>query len=973
MANTTAQEQATQAVQEKQNGKIVILGAGNATGTTVLSQGVVVDSLPFATKGMNTMGVHGVNGKGEEGKENPFLQNEDTVKAPVSLQAIKIARELREAEHFDMPSPTEKNVTYRVVFDVNRSKTKPLALFKIAQTTNKDGKLETEVSQMPTNDGVKLVEPQELDKNVLAKMVQTISLNFNKLESKPAISKVLKEQGLTAPSTESQYYQLLQTVTDNITQTDEKTLRMAFLEQDLKYPDNGLGVYSFIASKGGLYFGKDYESTVALVNAFNHRNVEDSRDGVLHKEVKKWAKKTYDDGVAIDRKVEAEMLFGVDANGNVVVVEDSNIPYKSGGTIYKEYGLEGKMAEVDNIKKQISSTIWAKLAEANPQKYTKDENSFALDTATVVKLEKTLEQKAQKIMEELGKGKEYKDWVAGNTPISSVVESNKEELLLQASNTLNSLVSVIREGFVQEMIKKDPTILVKDGMFKDGRQMGVANSSPKKPMSVDFKNQESVIAIMQTLPKITKYGESNAILNIKNVQIPVMKIKVDKDGKAIDLQVQNTLGKWEKQQKLIRVLHSILKIDVKGQNAGQILSSLINKGSELESGKRKGELSGYGLGALKEDVDSSVIATLPEVAEVIKKIQDVVYAKDEPSYGAEEIEAIKKIINGLKDSDNHNLRAIGLGVEVMKAKEEVEDKYLNNSAIKTLRAYPSRDDKKKAEALIAKQKEIKELMLRAINTDTTADEELKIEKGYQLSALIAGEYIKPRVQSVLNADKDALEVAKKIGFKAKEVKEGKLFTKFEQSIYFVNNFYDDRIKTLETETVLVGTKNKAFLTPKQAQEIAEVYKPNAELKERFETVREALRANYAENKVEMVRKDALYQEDTAIDVDISFDFGEFQDEEINKAVEDIKEKQQDAKDDVDAEMERAIEEQAQKEFEAENAGIDAGLEAEITPANVFNEEDPSITIIDEDVEEVARKREQQMTQEVATAKITFNV
>jgi len=971
---------------------ILIIGTSNRASTTLLQQNVVTDSLPLATNGKSSLGVFGINGQGNEGKENPFsaVENGYTTIAK-ELDAVKVAFKLKDAESFDIPSPNDTNVFFRAVFDVNRSKA-PIAMFKFEKfdTGEKDkkGKNVYELKTTRLEEPIELIKSRDINIDEVIKIVGIIGANLKNFETGQGIYTKLQTEKLLSPKTESDCYAVIGVADELMTDNDVDTLKNIFDENGLSFPEEGLSsYYNFVSSKNGLFFGKDYQSTLALSKVFNERFEQNEQDGTSRKAIKQWLRTTYLDEDTMTKKIEAETTFGVDRHNNIVIVEDTRIPYNGGGTMYDNANIKLKMSNARNLAKRLSGAIWTKLNEINPSKYTLNSGSkFDVSIATLSELEQSLIQEVKQTVEDLSKTENptpkeneetrvdiFSKWLSQYDPIATTVENADDEEKLQKANFyIKDILSIMEESLIFNHIKKDPSVLVVNKMLtKSGdRQRIFALSGAKlDTMKINYEKGESVVTILQNVPKIQLYEKK--VINLKNIQIPIANVKMNNDGKAIDIEMINGLGNWKKQEILPRVLHSILKLDPAEKETPKKLASFLNKGFDK---KNDGNLNGFGLNSLKTNTENEQLSRLmnmPKVAKMVKNIQEVVYAEgQEPSYSAENLEKIKKIIRSMKEDEK--LKNIYHAIELMETKEELMDTAINNTACYILKLKAPKDDEEKAKALIKKQEFIKKEMLKAINGEVSAnDEDLKIEKGIHLSALITGSYIAPKVKNLQNVDTKVFEIAKNMGFKAQSVRKGKMFDSYEGTTYYSGSFYNENIKKPSFEKHLVDDVEKYFLPKKEVVAIVDELKSKStktvELKQ-FKTVKDLLKDNHKENKKEFAY-DVLQAEDKEVDVGISFDaidLGDFQ-VNVQDVKKDLEENQQ-----PDDFLDKKIEEMAEKDL-----ALLENDEYEVTPIDtrdtIFDEDITTTEDEEEDEDIDVEQRETRTNEKIAGAKLDIKI
>ena len=837
---------------------LIVVGTGNKNGVSLMQQGVVADPLPNKVGGMNVIKVDGINGKGEhkEYGANPMTKEADLVAASSQIaKAVVVAKNSVDAKRYVFKDPANDGATLHAIFDA-RNPEAPLAIFrKSVQGEGEDAKLVTE----KLNDKEIVIVPKgnytkdDLGK-VLTGLVSVLNSKAIDTDSLKRIVGALKEANLLAPSKTSQIFDFVAVFDQHMAKTEEniKALKMALVvEQDLNIPTAGLEklseVYNPMTMNGISIASMQNASDVTrLING----EVE-NEEGLSAGEKAFLAYAQANELTAMEL-IEAETVFGVDANGHIVVIEDSNVPYLSGGAIH-ETELKNKIADALSAKKVIDAAFWDKANEIDPDKYPRKEDAKKYTDAEIAQAEKTLQAEAEKYVKQLGEVAETKlqDVLANQDPIVTMLTSGDLDKMQKAQNNARDLMAVVRAGATKQAFRDNPLALVRDGYFKDGRQLGQANSSPKKPVHADYKKGEKIIKVLADIPKLIKTIGDNAVVNLKTTKMPVFEVLVDKEGKALDVAPVNTFGAWSKQQKLGRVLKSIMDLRSDDEKLETKFKSLMNFGS-----KRDGESTEFGLGAIVKDEESQIGQFFKET---ISQLRATTYPDGKEKFDAESLAEVQEQIRDMVNSEDYSIQNLGKQVIALQKRADNLEDYFTRAGVSVLR---SRSEEKKE-----KREHLKDVMLRVLNNI-----EVEPTKGATLSIAKTAEVVKAYIDPVRKSVNEvALKVATDMGFKHDDFKRGNIIQATKDGKNYIRSgYYNENIVPAKADNIetIIGK--------------AKASSANIDL-EAVKTRMEALQTYYNENKEVFVRKSSLYTEDESVETGVGVQL----DEDLAKALSEL--------------------------------------------------------------------------------------
>ena len=836
-----ANENGTQ--REQVDPTLIIVGAGNKNGAALMQQGVASDPLPQKVGGMNVIKVDGINGKGEhkEYGANPMTQRVDLVEATSQIaKAVVVGKASIDAKRYVFKDPEVPNATLHMVYDV-RNTDEPLAIFRKKLVDAADGKKEM-VTEKLRDKEIVLVPKGDFAKEDLGKilkgLVNTLNGKTIDTDSSARIVAELKKQNLLAPKKVSEIFAFIRVFDENLAKTEENTkaLKMALMvDQDIAVPKGGLENLSSVYNPMTL-------NGISIASMQNAADIARFINGeVEHEDALSAAEKAFiafaaEKELTAVELVEAETIFGVDASGNVVVVEDGNVPYASGGQIH-ETELKNRIAEASKAKETLDAAFWDKANKLNPEKYPRQEGGKEYSDAEIAQAEKTLQAEAEKFVKHLGENAEkgLNEVLAKQDPMITMLTSGDIEAMQKAQNAARDLMAVVRAGATKQALKENPLALVRDGYFKDGRQLGQANSSPKKPLHADYKKGERVVKVMADIPKLIKTvgDDADAVVNLKTTKMPVLEVLLDKNGKALDVSPINTFGAWSKQQKLGRVLKAIMDIKGDDEHLDKKLKNLVNYG-----GKINDEATNFGLGAVLQDEENLVAQYFKGV---ISEIRQLAYPDGQEKFDETTLEAIQGKIADLVNSEDYSVQNLGKQVVALQEKSANLEDYFDRAGIRTLRGRAA--DKEE------KRQQLKDVMLRVLN-----GEEVLPTKGATLSIAKTAEVVKAFIDPIrTGANEVAMKVATDMAFKHDDFKRGKMIHKSQNGDFYIRSgYYNENIIPAKKENIdtIIG---KAL----SADAGIDIEAAKAKM--------ETLQAYYDENKEVFVRKSSLYSEDEEIE------------------------------------------------------------------------------------------------------------
>ena len=918
-----------------------VIGQSNVASQAIMQQSVVIDPLPHAVKGMNVSKIEGINGKGESGKENAFMSDMDLIATASNVgNVVNVVHTVRDAVRFVFPVPNEEGASYHIIYDVNRTEN-PLALFKKSLVDGEDGKKTLETQKLSGQ--ITLVESEEIKLEELMAVARILVKNINSLSHSNAIKLELQAKDLLQPKKEGEVYDFIKVFSDNIGADDKddiKMLRVSFANEELTYPQDGLSHYSAIKANGGIVLGGSYSDMNSLYENIAHKDEPKESDGFIHTAIKTWARDNEIDGKKL---IEAQTLFGVDRDGNIIMQEDGNVPYKAGGTIYGDY-VQNIMAEYNALKKVISDAVYGTLCKVDSEKYGIFEGAMPSDQK-IAEAEAGLVNKAREMSEKIGKGAEFEKWITNEDPIISLILSGDETKINKARNIADNLTAIVREATTKELINKDPSVLIRDGYFKNNRQLGVQNSSPKLPSNVDYKNGEQVIMLSLNLPKVVKVVGKD-LATFKNTKMVALQIILNKEGKARAIQPLNTMGMWGEQQKLSRVLHAITKLspDMDTKKLERAIKDLSNYGGTRKGKDGKDYQTDFGLGAILKNEQQGNIAEIPVIKTFIQDLRAIAYPNGEANFGVETLEKMQEKVAELSKTEDLSLKAVAKSLVVLREKDTIMDKYLNNASINTLRSRKT-DDKS-----VAERENVGKLILNAINGDFSEP-----KKGIELSASQTGAYIKALITGMVQND-DIKNLAKALGFKARDTKSFKIFNEFEGNVYPALKFYKEEIYSPKYIKDLNGIEIEALKE--------NIHTQNVDYTAIKETMND-LKAYYDENKETYVKKDSYYKEEIDIDLGMSITFDDLDIKDLSPEIAEVaKQMAEEEKSAPSVEEPTEAEVVAQEEIANEGEVIPA-------PSNLlFDELEEEETKLDEEgIEASEEKKENDAVDQAMAIKV----
>lgn len=822
---------------------IGVIGISNKNGSSMLQQSVVADPLPNITGGMNVIKQEGINGKGElkEYGANPMTAEAELVAATSEVaKAYIVAKKSLDAKRFVFKFPEEPNASIHVIYDM-RNTQEPLAIFK--KTVNDNKELVTEKLNQKE---IEIVARGSFKKEDIAIAVKALASTLNAktidTDSRNRIATALKEANLLAPRKLSELFEFIKVYDKHLSKTDEniKALKMAVVvEGDLSIPKGGLenlsGVFNPMKLNGLSI--KTYQNAMDIKKLVSG---EVENEGALSMTEKAFLEHNEEAGITAFELIEAEKIFGVDASGNIIVAEDGNVPYQSGGAIH-EQAIKNRIADALQAKKVIDGAFWANANSIDPVKYPREEGGKNYSEAEIAQAEKVLQEKAEKAVEVLGEDavKSFEKILGDSDPIVTGITSGNIEKMQKAQNLARTLMAVVRTGATKQAIAENPLVLVKDGYFKDGRQLGQANSSPKLPMAYDAKNGDNMINVVADIPKLIKTvgDDADSVVNLKTTKMTVMQVVVDKDGVAKDIMPVNTLGAWGKQQALGRILKSLLDIKGDDDKLEQKFKNLINFGGKLND-----KDTNFGLGAVAKD-DTNAVGQY--FKSLISEIRSIPYVDGKENFTETALEKVQEKIAALVNSEDYSTQNLGKQIIALQKRSDNFEDYFFRAGINTLKS-TTNDNAEKREHL-------KDVMLRVLN-----GEEVLPTKGATLSIAKTGAVVKAYIDPVRKGvDENIMKIARDMGYRHGDLKTGKIFgTTQEGRVYIKTNYFNENI-----------------LGAKELQEIKKnVIGSNAGID--FAPAKETmqkLQEYYNENKEVFVKKTSFYTEDEELGSEISID------------------------------------------------------------------------------------------------------
>lgn len=654
--------QNTKRNEKKDLPKYNLFGASNTSGLTFLSPYTVQGEKFGIADGFSAITVDGLNGKGEAGKENPINKLNIGAKLDEVGQSIMVTNRLVTAKRVvfsDIEDPTLSHVLY---FDHRRSK--PIGYFTEKNNGEINGKPSFTTTQKDASIPV-VLKAKTISEDDLRGVVNTIITAFNeapnlKMKNKEAFGAEIQKHNLMNMENVGQMAHFISIFDTYFEPTEENIKAIKSILPELKddvtppkmtaFKDGISKIYNMIELNGITV--KNLKSATALNNLINGRSDEYlKKEGAsrLLKEFKSYLDNQKDLRFSI--QTEEEIIVGVDATGSIIVLENSNIPRKSGGDIYK--------TEISSLVAPFRAnltTLKKKYNDDGTQQHVPDDNA-------VIQAEQSLLAKVQELAVEFGVTKEIETVLGSMQSISGAIinkaTNNKAGVAMAQAN---SLFSFIENALVKRVVMSSD--LVKDNMLtKNGsrvRQQYHSNHRKSHPLErwdgVSAKDTNEIL-IVATLPTLTyppKGKDEKGVANFKEAKSAVQSVFLDKkSGEVVAVDSQNDISFWGKSQaKVGKVLNAIMNLDPKDENLETKLKNFVNFG-----GKIGDKVTNFGLLALKREEN----AMSHTFGELFQEMRGIVYPGD--TFDTSKLADLQKRIGELAQSTERNEKQLGLYVE----------------------------------------------------------------------------------------------------------------------------------------------------------------------------------------------------------------------------------------------------------------------------------------------------------------------
>lgn len=630
--------------------KYNLFGANNMGGFSFLSPYTAQGEKFSIVDGFSAITVDGINGKGEAGKENPIVKYDLGGTLDGVGQTIFVTNRLTTARRVvfsDLEDPSLSHVLY---FD--HRKEKPMAYFTEKINGEVDGKVEITTSQKDPNEPV-VLKASTISLDDLRGAVNTIVTAFNKAENltiSEAFGADIQKNNLAKmekPSDMSLFISLF----DKYFEPTEENIKaiksiLPELPDDINPPKitafkEGLSKSYNLVEYNGITV-KNIDSANAIGNIIKGK-FDDKRR--VFAETKRFLDEKEDLRFSIT--VEEDIVVGVDATGSIFVLENSNLPRKSGG---------------DLVKTEISPLIskFRKNLDTIKRKYRADANSQHVPSDNaVIEAEQSLKAEALRLGELYGEKDAVAQIVSSMHSIAGTIinkaNNDKAGMAMAQAHSLFSLIETAQTRGV--VLSSD---LVKENMLtKNGsrvRQQYHSNHRKNNPLDrwegIDPRNT-NVISVVATLPMLSfppRGKDEKGIGNFKEGKSAVFNIYANNDGGVIALDSQNDISHWIKSQsRLGRILTAIINLEPSDEKAKKELENFVNYGGQIGN-----KSTNFGLLALKTE-ENGMSHTY---GNLFQEMRDMVYT--DGNIDISKLSDLQKRIGELAKSSDRNERQLGL-------------------------------------------------------------------------------------------------------------------------------------------------------------------------------------------------------------------------------------------------------------------------------------------------------------------------
>ncbi len=683
-----------------------LFGASNAGGLTFLSPFTAQGEKFGISDGFSAVTIEGLNGKGEAGKENPINKLNLGAELDEVGQSILVTNRLITARRVVFSDLADKTLSHVLYFDHRRDT--PIGYFTEKNNGEIDGTASFTTTQKDASAPV-VLKAKTITKEQLSGAVRTIVTAFNKAKD------LTMREGFGAEISKHNLMQMPKDGDKSLfislfdayfepTEANIKAIKSILpeLEDDVIAPpitafkDGVSKSYNMVELNGITVKNTD---AAILLNNLISGNLDHSlnKEGANRLLIESKAFFDKQENLRFSIQTEEEIIVGVDTTGSIFVLENSNIPRKSGGDIYKT-----EISPLVAPFRANLNTIKNKYKDDGTGKYVPDDNA-------VIQAEQSLRIEAMRLATLLGEA-EVVSKILGNMQNIAGAINNKatNDKAGMAMAQANSLFTLVETALIKGVVSKSD--LVKDNMLTTNgqriRQQYHSNHKKNNPLErwdgVEANSVE-VVALTATLPTLVfppKGKDEAGVANFKESKSDVMNIYVNKDGSSVlAVDSQNDISFWNKHQARVgKILNAILRLDPEDEKLETKLKNFVNFGGKLGD-----KATNFGLLALKKEEN----AMSHTFGELFQEMRALVYNGD--VLDLSKLSVLQNRISGLSQSKDRNEKQLGLYAESVSrnlernrlltqgfyvvasnenSKRMVDFMSSSDSALKGLEAYP---------------------------------------------------------------------------------------------------------------------------------------------------------------------------------------------------------------------------------------------------------------------------------------------